>query len=230
MDGLKQLDLSEDDPYFKAYNPRGLRVNNGCLTSSWIFLALGLVSVALVARSDDGWPPAIFLFMFLCFFFGIARKILVEIKTDANAKWEKHHLAVRDELTAQASIKQAKAMDDAQAKALGKQIINQVFNISASGHATVNSTVVSGDLLNDSIKELSRDDPKLEAALQTIAGYVSQLGSDQAKAAFNDFNKNVKDKSSAGTLRALWKEAIALLPDAVKITEAAVAIGKVLGA
>jgi hypothetical protein len=77
---------------------------------------------------------------------------------------------------------------------------------------------------------LSRDDPKLEAALQTIAGYVSQLGSDQAKAAFNDFNKNVKDKSSAGTLRALWKEAIALLPDAVKITEAAVAIGKVLGA
>ncbi|WP_334385609.1 hypothetical protein [Bradyrhizobium sp. AZCC 2262] len=155
--------------------------------------------------------------------------------------FKRHHLDKRAELVAQATIEQARTMarhdqrldkiiTGAQAKALGQQIINQnTYNITASGHGTVTTNVVSGDFLNHSIQELKKDDPKLEDALETIAGYIESHGTEASKAIFNDFNKNVSEKSSSGTLRALWREIVDLLPDAIKVTDAAVTIGKHFG-
>jgi hypothetical protein len=229
---LKEIDLDVEYPYYRVYQPRSFRWSEGCAVFAIGFLAAGLVGSIATAYYFDGFAGFIF-FIVSIFIFGFVVNQLTESQKEHDARWKEHHLAKRDELVAQANIKQAKTMDkmtDTQAKALGQQIVSQTtYNISATGHGTVTTTVVSGDLLNGSIQTLTKDDPKLEDALQKIAGYIENLGSVESKVAFNDFNKNVREKSSAGTTRALWREVISLLPDAVKATEAAITIGKHFG-
>jgi len=113
---------------------------------------------------------------------------------------------------------------------LASRSSTKIYNITATGHASITANLVSGYFLVSSIKTLKSENPELEDALKTIAGYVESLGASETNEAFNNFNKNVRDKSSNGTLRTLWNEVVRLLPDAVKITDATVAISKHLGA
>jgi hypothetical protein len=97
IEDLKTIDFSKSYPYFRAYRPRLSRLNNGCLTSIWIFLALWLVlCVSLIASASDDnkggvIAGAVFASFFVLFFGAIGISLLRGIRTKADAKWELRH-------------------------------------------------------------------------------------------------------------------------------------------
>ncbi len=127
-------------------------------------------------------------------------------------------------------MKMSELISAVDAKEIGKKIVtNNTYNTIASGNAHVEQNVINGDYLRDSAKIMKKNGIELEDAILIFAGYLDNLELSEAKQAFNDLNRNMKEKSSKVTLGGIWKGILEIVPDAVKLSEAALAISKFFG-
>lgn len=101
----------------------------------------------------------------------------------------------------------------------GSVIINN-----SHGASVVNELDLRGAIISDYAK-----DSDLSDSLKVVAGFLASVKEDEAIRCFNEFNKKLSENDSKTTLRALWKQIVELVPDVVKLGEAAVKIGVFLG-
>jgi CHAT domain-containing protein len=88
-DDLKTIDLSKSHPYYRAYSPRRLRLNNGCITSTWVFFGLWLALILFLPPEHevDRVGGAFVVVVFL----SVVQLVLRGIRAYANAKWRRRH-------------------------------------------------------------------------------------------------------------------------------------------
>jgi hypothetical protein len=249
------VNMSQPYCYYRKYDPIGFRYNR-IVSEMWgwsyLDIALGTVYEAYEALQAFPLPQwsiveyvgGIAYYSVIVGSFGFCQSKVggaEQAILNSDAYWQRFHqdcLAQENALYIKQQTVEAerrsrqmdKIISSSEGRRIGQQIINKnYYTITASGHANVSSTNISGDYLRDSVKILGHNDPALEDALTVFAGYVQAINNKEAELIFNDFNRNVQQGSGMVTLRSIWRGLIEVVPDAVKLSEAAITIAKRLG-
>jgi len=110
-----------------------------------------------------------------------------------------------------------------------KSVADRVRDIKATGHvvmAGAGATVIIGSDVSNSFNVVSKDDPALADALQTISGAVEKSGNKDAGLAWERFMKQAVGERDKTVLSALWDRVVKLVPDVTKLVES---VAKIAG-